>query len=904
MTARVRRLFCVVLGASAVLAGTGFYLLGIRWAGWLLGSKTEGLLAVWLFLVHLVAGVLVIVPVVIFGTMHMLSARQRPNRRAIQVGYLLFFSVLVVAVSGVVLMRLEGVFELRDPVIREIAWWVHVIAPVLVCWLFVIHRLAGVAVQWRMGLGSAVTMVSVVMVLHVIAGPRTTPVPTDQAERWGPSLARTESGETIPARMLAADGYCRECHEDVHRQWSTSVHRFSSFNNPAYAFSVRETRRAVLERDGNTHASRFCAACHDPVPLFSGRFDDPAFDDVNDPTATAGLTCTACHAITEISSVRGNGAYVIAAPVHYPFAFSERRALRWVSRQLIRARPELHRNAFLKDFHRTAEFCSVCHKVHIPEAVNNYRWLRGQNHYDSFLLSGVSGHGVASFYYPDRAVDACSECHMPLRASADFGARPFDDSGELAVHDHAFAAANTAVPVMAGWENAAERLIEIESFQRRAARLDIFGVRVGGSVEGELLAPIRPSLPELIPGEAYLLEVVIRTTGVGHHLTQGTADSNQLWLDLEVGSNGRVIGRSGGMDDAGRVDPWSHFVNAWVIDRDGRRIDRRNAEDIFVALYDNQIPPGGAAVVHYLIEVPADLTASLEIGAALRYRKFDSVYLDYVRGAPGANDLPVVTLAEDRVALPVVGAEGIRSSGHPTQPQWERWNDYGIGLLLRGGRGELRQAEAAFHQVEAAGRSEGPMNLARVYLREGRVAEDAPRAVARAAACDPPAPAWSLLWFGGLIDLQNGRIDRAIGNFEQIVEGGFPEAVGRGFDFSRDYRVLAELGRASYLKALQQRGVDGRNQREVWLRRAADWFEATLDLDPENLSAHWGLKQVFDDLGDDERASFHAAEHSRYKPDDNARDRAATAARRAHPAADRAAESVVVYPLRTDGRYR
>ena len=60
-----------------------------------------------------------------------------------------------------------------------------------------------------------------------------------------------------------------------------SVHRFSSFNNPPYLFSVKETRRVVTERDGTVQASRFCAGCHDPVPFFSGAFDDPKFDDRN-----------------------------------------------------------------------------------------------------------------------------------------------------------------------------------------------------------------------------------------------------------------------------------------------------------------------------------------------------------------------------------------------------------------------------------------------------------------------------------------------------------------------------------------------------------------------------------------------------------------------------------------------
>ena len=46
-------------------------------------------------------------------------------------------------------------------------------------------------------------------------------------------------------------------------------------------------------------------------------------------------------------------------------------------------------------------------------------------------------------------------------------------------------------------------------------------------------------------GKSYLLEAVIRTTKLGHLLTQGTADSNQLWLDLSVSSGGEVIARSG-----------------------------------------------------------------------------------------------------------------------------------------------------------------------------------------------------------------------------------------------------------------------------------------------------------------------------------------------------------------------
>lgn len=124
--------------------------------------------------------------------------------------------------------------------------------------------------------------------------------PASGEKHFFPSLARTQTGNFIPAQTLMGDGYCQQCHADVHESWSHSVHRFASFNNPTYLFSVRETRQVALRRDGSVQVARFCAGCHDPVPLFSGAFDDPDFDDVNHPTAQAGITCTACHAVTHL----------------------------------------------------------------------------------------------------------------------------------------------------------------------------------------------------------------------------------------------------------------------------------------------------------------------------------------------------------------------------------------------------------------------------------------------------------------------------------------------------------------------------------------------------------------------------------------------------------------------------
>jgi tetratricopeptide (TPR) repeat protein len=375
-----------------------------------------------------------------------------------------------------------------------------------------------------------------------------------------------------------------------------------------------------------------------------------------------------------------------------------------------------------------------------------------------------------------------------------------------------------------------------------------------------------------------------------------------VWVDVTVRAGERIIGRSGGRGKDGEIDPWSHFVNAFVVDRDGFRIDRRNPQDIFLPLYSNQIPPGAADVVHYQLRVPPDLREPLTVELALRYRKFDTTYMKHVFGADYVNELPVVTIDEERVVFPVAGGPAVEvaASEPPPADPWMRWNDFGIGLLRRG---LFRQAEEAFSRVEALGRPDGPLNLARVYLEEGRVTHDAPAALRRAAAFDPPAPAWSVLWFSGLVNGQNARFDEAIRDFEQILDGGFAQAAGRGFDFNKDYRLLNELGQTLYERAKQERGERQRETREAFLERARERFLQVLALDPEDLTAHYNLSLIYGELGHEAAAAEHARLHAVYKPDDNARDLAFAAARRRYPAANRAAERVVIYDLQRPGAY-
>ncbi len=921
---RLRILLVALLALFSLLMANGCYLAVITWLQVYTGEVYENLFYQFMFLAHLVLGFVLIAPVVVFGVVHMLAARNRRNRRAVKIGYALFAIAIIVLLSGVLLTRQFG-FELKQPVVRSGVYWAHIIAPLAAIWLYWLHRLVGPRIKWYVGrrIVLATALVVGAMVAFQTQDPRqwNQAGPKQGAKYFDPSLARTSTGNFIPAQSLQNDEYCMKCHQDVYQGWFHSAHHFSSFNNPAYLYAVRATRKKMLERDGTLQASRWCAGCHDPVPFFSGAFDQTDYDDVHDPTSQAGITCTVCHAITHVGDISpqgvrttlGNADYVIEEPQQYPFTFSDSPLLQRVNEMLVKAKPSFHKKTFLKPLHKTPEFCGTCHKVHLPKALTDYKeFLRGQNHYDSYLLSGVSGHGASSFYYPPQSEANCNECHMPPIASDDFGAKYSDKIGGLAVHDHFAPGANTALPWWRGEDEWVERakalLIDV-------TRVDIFGIREQGTIDGQLTAPLGPDYPVLQAGQDYLLETVIRTTKLGHHLTQGTVDSNELWLEMTVRSGDRLIGTNGGMADDGQVDPWAHFVNVFMLDRHGNRVAERNAEDIFVPLYNHQIPPGAGQTVHYALSLPSDLSQPVEVSLRLNYRKFDKGYLDFMNRSalPGdhpfreqgaaENTLPVTVMAEDRVVFDIRTVDGqLVTAQRPerkTPELWQRWNDYGIGMLLAG-KSQLRQAAEAFSQVEKLGRYDGPLNLGRVQFAEGDL-NGATESLARAAAMEPPPPAWTLAWLSGEVSRQQGFLEQAEASFRSVLEDDTAERRERNFDFSYDYRIRNALAATLVDQAEVAESRQQPERSRGLLQRAEQEFLKVLDVDQEDVSAHANLAAIYKRLGNEELSAKHSALQLKYKMDDNAVDVAIPKARRKYPAADHAAEPLVIYSLHREG---
>ncbi|MDE2662252.1 MAG: tetratricopeptide repeat protein [Gemmatimonadota bacterium] len=719
-------------------------------------------------------------------------------------------------------------------------------------------------------------------------------------------ITRTEAGELaaqaareraarvraeVERRGFAADELigatqCVRCHPDVTAQWATSAHRFASFNNPFYTATIEDMREGSLEAGPEVIAhlrefglepdaagrvkSKWCSGCHDPALMLAGAMDAPI--DPATVEAQAGLTCLACHAIDRIHDNTGNGNYNIADEQEDPYLFAEAEAGTlgaYLHDAALKAKPSVHMAQLLKPVHSTSEFCATCHKVSLTEPVNNYRWLRGQNEYDAWHDSGVARNASRTFYLP-AAARVCQDCHMPPE-EAPLGDVSAEDG---MVRSHRFLAVNTALPFLRG-DTATIRRTE-EFLRDEKLRVDIFAIRRGPNDDPEMGLDLSP--PSVSPGETVMFEVVVRNQGVGHTFPGGTNDSNEGWLEFElVDAEGRRIAISGEIGADGYLDPMAHFFKSVILDREGRPIQKRNAQDIHVTAAVNVIGPGSADVAHYRITLPPDLPeGSLTARARLLWRKFDRAYTEFAFGAnpqgfaefDDVPELPITEIARDEVTIGVGGRVDPVSTEEQDEEIWVRYNDYGIALLMEGND---RLAERPFERVAEffPDRVDGPLNLARMALIAGNL-DDAFDNLERAETIEAGNPRVAWVWGGA--HQEDGAYDASEAAYLAVLDA-FPE----------DREAWFQLGRTRYLAQRYEAAVEA--------------FDRTLAIDPEHRQAHYSRMLSLRALGRDEEAALGEAAFERYRIDEAAQ--AITRAYRAeNPGVNLMAQDIRTHELR------
>ncbi len=721
-----------------------------------------------------------------------------------------------------------------------------------------------------------------------------------------PSSAQVKGGGQIPSDYFMQSDACQRCHQDIYKQWEGSMHHFSSFNNQWYRKSI-EYMQSV---QGGPKSSKWCAGCHDPALLYSGKFDRPIAESVHSPEAKAGLGCMMCHSIVRVKSTMGQGDFTLEYPELHKLAASKNPVVRWLHDVVTKLNPEPHRRIFLKPFMRmqTAEFCSSCHKVHLDQPVNNYRWIRGFNEYDNWQASGVSGEGARSFYYPAKSQN-CADCHMPMQKSADFG------NVNGLVHSHAFPGANTAVP--ASYGDAAQLKLTEDFLKNKNITVDIFAISPerasskGSAFGGELsttfavgeesengvtasdteaypiTAPLNHVLPALRRGDTERVDVVVRTKKVGHFFPGGTVDAYDCWLELKgTDDKGRTIFWSGKTEDEksggygqGPVEPGAHFYRSLQVDAHGNPINKRNAWATRSVVYVRLIPPGAADTVHYKLRVPEDAGSKITLHARLLYRKFSwwntqfsfreaHLETDVKQQGPAAtNDYddrkmtfsnqvrdvsakdqkmpesPIVTIAEDEVVLavsdhrskPAIAATELRAE------DWQRWNDYGIGLLLQG---DLKNAAVAFQKVTEIDpkNPDGWVNLGRVAVQEGDL-ERGKDVLSKALELSPNLARAHFFYASALKGA--GEYDAAAQHLVVVLT-----------QYPHDRVALNTLGRVLFLQRKYKESIEQ--------------LQRVLAIDPEDLQANYNLMLCYNGLGDTVKAGEHQKRYLRFKADESA----------------------------------
>jgi len=714
-----------------------------------------------------------------------------------------------------------------------------------------------------------------------------------------PSSAQVYGKKKIPSKFFMESDSCKRCHEDVYNQWFSSVHHFSSFNNQWYRKSIEYMQDTV-----GTKPSKWCGGCHDPAVLYSGMMDTPIKEIVHRPEAQAGLGCMMCHSIAKVKSTMGQGDFYLEYPRLHELAATQNPVARALHDFLVRLNPEPHRRVFLKPFMRnqTAEFCSSCHKVHLDVPVNHYRWIRGFNEYDNWQASGVSGQGARSFYYPPKPAQ-CADCHMPLTPSKDQGnINGFVHSHRFPAANTALPLANEDPEQLKITESfLKDKILSVDIFALSPARSELqhpafsqselattFAVgeeaeaKVTAAAPAEVLpvtAPLSRVQAVVRRGDTLRVDVVVRTKKIGHFFPGGTVDAYDTWLELKgTDDKGQTVFWSGMVEDNGKgpVEKGAHFYRSLQVDAHGNRINKRNAWATRAVVYVHLIPPGAADTAHYRLHIPENAGNKITLHARLCYRKFSWFNTQFsFAGVPDPTqpkpevspdyddtkytfagslksvsakreqipDLPVVALAEDEVTLnvtphnaPAPPAKEVLQAG-----DWQRWNDYGIGLLLQG---DLKGAQVAFQKVTEidAKNPDGWVNIGRAAVQEGDM--DRARTVLEKALSLSPDLARAHFFYAKVLR-SDGRYDEAADHLRKVVA-----------QYPRDRVALNDLGRILFLK-----------------RKYADAvkvLQSVLAVDPEDLQAHYNLMLCYNGLGNEKQAREHQQRYMRFKADESA----------------------------------
>ena len=665
-------------------------------------------------------------------------------------------------------------------------------------------------------------------------------MPFAQDKPFLPSNATTDTGEFIDVKSFPTAEYCGHCHQQMYAEWRQSVHA-NAFRNPWY---VKNVNMLISER--GIEYTRHCEGCHNPIALTSGALTkgSPIKRKAIDED---GITCMTCHSIQKVNT-RGTGSYVMGVPAVLVDE-NGKPVTGPVADKDILAHLDRHAKAVMKDFYRSPEFCASCHKAALPRELNHYKWQRAFSVYDEWQQASFSKQSPLPFYVKDK-VSKCQDCHMEKEpiTMRDYGSEPDK------IATHRWIGANTLMAKNYGYDQQLEKTIAF--LRNKVLNVDIFGIERNGH---PIIAPLGNTNFTVEPGDALTVSVVIQNKGIGHTLVPEQRDFYESWVEFEAkDASGRVLMHSGGLLPDGSLDPSAHSFTNRLISVDNKLNDLHQVWDTRIQAYNNTINSGRSQVVRYEFSVPKDATGPISMTAKVNYRRFNQHFIDFIFNKHV--DMPVVEMAS-RTRTLTLGENGPVPPADDDNPEWMRWNNYGIALL--DGQ-QYAESVRAFERVAKMrpDYADAYTNIAVADFSWQRYA--AARTSLEKSLELAPKNARALYYLA-LVDRIQGKLNAAVDDLREVI-AQFPN--------SRD--AHRELGFSFY----QQHQYEA----------AKSEYETVQTIDPDDLSAHYILSIVYRRLGMKEKAQQEAAYFADQKDDPTATTYALEFLRK-HP--DVTAESVV-----------
>ncbi len=589
-----------------------------------------GVFSQWILLLHILVGLLAIVPVTVILWKHAHAANQETPTRSWSPGLWTGLGWLALGGSGLWLVG-KGLWGTFVP---HRMHYVHLAVGITFGALGIIHIAYGLLKspypqEPYAQLARPLVLWIVVFVVGA-AGVGIARRPEIQATAdFAPSNARTETGKAIPATLLLDSESCgaARCHSTIYEEWLPSAHHFSG-SDPFYALI-----KANYVQAQGVGSGKYCAGCHEPISLISGEVIPPK----TAPTSQAGSSCIFCHVLRN-PDTRGNANYVATAPNPYLFEFSSSPLLRRMSQALIRLHPEQHKRDYDAKHSQSVEFCGTCHKQYLDKRVNGWGFVQLQNQYDDWKNGP---------WHTDKArVLQCQNCHMHEMPAED----PARNANGI-IHEHRILASNAFVPDMLHLPGAGQQIELVKQWLTGQAVIpEIAKVWPAGPIVTVNLVPENP----FVAGQSAAVEALVINTKVGHAFPTGPLDVIQSWLEFTVtDEKNQPVFSAGTLDASGRLVGKTLELRSFLLDRKAQVLYNHALWDAVGARDKRAILPGASDSEEFRFPVPRSVAGPLHCRARLLYRKFnpDSLAAIFPNATPPPVPITEISSASIDVAV-------------------------------------------------------------------------------------------------------------------------------------------------------------------------------------------------------------------------------------------------------------